>query len=64
MNFGGLVDHVVIREDEALFVHDYAGTEATLGVRAIVGRIEEAIEEVLEGIVASWVSRLRLWISR
>src|SRR5580693_10104628 len=51
LNFCGLVDHVVIREDEALVIHDYARSEAALGIRAVIRRIEEAIEEILERIV-------------
>src|ERR1700722_62032 len=51
LNFCGLVDHVVIREDEALVIHDYARSEAALGIRAVIRRIEKAIEEILKRIV-------------
>ncbi len=50
LNFGGLVNHVIVGEDETFFVHDHAGAEAAFGVGAIIGRIKETVEEILEGI--------------
>ena len=50
LNFGGLVNHVIVGEDETFFVHDHAGAKAAFGVGAVVGRVEEAIEEILEGV--------------
>jgi len=57
LNFGGLVDYVIVGEDETLFVDDYAGAEAAFGVGAVIGRVEETVEEVLEGI-AEFFGRL------
>src|SRR5271156_16508 len=50
LDFGGLVNYVIVGEDETFFVHDYAGAQAAFGVGAVVGLVEEAIEENLEGI--------------
>ena len=50
LDFGSLVNYVIVRENESFFVHDHAGAEAAFGVGTIIGRIEETIEEVLEGI--------------
>ncbi len=52
LNLGGVVDHVVVREDEALLIDDHARTQAALGVRRVIGRIEEAVEEILEWVAA------------
>ena len=41
---------MIVGKDETFFVHDYARAEAAFGVGAIVRLIEEAIEEILEGI--------------
>src|ERR1700730_5531037 len=51
LNFCGLVDHVVIREDEALVIHDYARSEDALGIRAVIRRSEKEIEEILKRVV-------------
>src|SRR5277367_1400812 len=50
LNFGGLINYVIVGKDETFFVHDYAGAQAALGVRAIVGRVKETVEEILEGV--------------
>jgi len=50
LNFGGLVDDVIVGEDETLFVDDHAGAEAAFGVGAFIGRLEKTIEEIFEGI--------------
>src|ERR1700735_103611 len=52
LDFGGLVNDVIVGEDETFFVDDYTGTQAALGVRSIVGRLREAVEEILERIAA------------
>ena len=51
LNLGGLVNHVVVREDETLLIHDDARTQAALRIRRVVGRIKEAVEEILKWIV-------------
>src|SRR5271156_2850361 len=50
LDFGGLVNYVIVGEDETFFVHDYAGAQAAFGVGAVVGLVEEAIEEILERV--------------
>ena len=41
-------------------IDDHAGAQAALGLRALVGGIEEAIEKILEGILATPAGTLRL----
>jgi hypothetical protein len=60
LNFRGLVDHVIVGEDETFFIDDHAGAEAALGLFALIGRIEEAIEEILEGIGLGLAATLTL----
>src|SRR6202041_1731882 len=48
LNFGGLVNHVVVGEDETFFVNDDSGAKASLGIFAAIGRIKKAVEEILE----------------
>ena len=36
LNFGGLVDHMVVGEDETFFVNDDSGAKASLGVLAAI----------------------------
>src|SRR3984885_13184734 len=50
LNFGGLINYVIVGEDETFFVDDHAGAEAAFGVGTIVGGVEETVEEILEGI--------------
>ncbi len=52
LNFCGLVNDVIVGEDETFFVNDYSGAEAAFSVLAAVGRIEEAVEEILEDHLA------------
>ncbi len=67
LNFCGLVNDVIVGEDEALLVNDDSGAEAAFSVLAAIGRIEEAVEEILEitlsvrALGALWVSRLPAW---
>ena len=51
LDFSSLVDHMVICEDETFVVHDDARSEAALGIRPVIRRIEKAIEKILERIV-------------
>ena len=58
LNLGGLVDYVIVGEDEAFFVHDHAGAQAAFRVGAVVRRVKKAIEEIMEGIAELFVGIL------
>ena len=58
LNLGGLVYHVVVREDVSALVHDDAGAQAALGLRrAFFLSIEKLVKEILHRII--WIVRLR-----
>src|ERR1700739_759063 len=48
LHFGGLVDDVIICQDEALLVDDHTRSEAALRLRPLIRKIEETIEKVLK----------------
>ncbi len=50
LNFGGLIDDVIVGEDEAFFVDNDAGAETAFGVGTFVRLLQKAIEEIFEGI--------------
>ena len=51
LNFRGLVDYVVIRENEPFTIEDLAGTKAAVRIGPVIGRVEEAIEKILKWII-------------
>src|SRR5271154_2813775 len=51
LDLGGVLDDVIVGEDQALFVNDNAGAEAALSHGALIGKLEEAVEEVA-GVIA------------
>ena len=54
------LDDVIVCENEPFLIDDHAGTQAALSLRALVGGIEETIEKILEGILATAARTLRL----
>ena len=50
LNFGGLVNDVIVGEDKSFFIHDYAGAETAFCVGAIIRLVKETVEEILKGI--------------
>ena len=51
LNLGGLIHDVIVRQDEALLVDDHARAQAALGLRALIRKIEEAVEKVLKRLL-------------
>jgi hypothetical protein len=60
LNLGGLLDHVIVGQDVAALVDNYARAEATLRLRrCILASVEKPVEEVLHRVVLVTLRLLR-----